>query len=157
MNARPLTMCLLTAALCAIPAPAREGAKPARTLRGSGDIGSLGAGGESPRGDFYVRELIKRFDRDGDGKLDAAELAEALKARVAAGPGGQMRVHMLKMFDKNGDGRLDDEERAAAEKSRAGQIRRFDKNGDGQLDPEERAEARKAFLADHPEQVSPGN
>jgi hypothetical protein len=27
-----------------------------------------------------AKEVIRRFDRDGDGKLDAAELAEALKA-----------------------------------------------------------------------------
>ena len=27
-----------------------------------------------------LKEVIKRFDKDGDGKLDAAEVAEALKA-----------------------------------------------------------------------------
>ncbi len=213
MTARPLFRCLL-AALCAIPAPAQDGAKPAtapadkssamekrrqemlkrfdlngdgklddaekaamkeaqkqqRTVRGSGDIGSLsatgepGPGGEPPRADLFVRELLKRFDQDGDGKLDAAELTEMMKARAAAGsqgmnggPGGQFRQQMLKMFDKNGDGRLDDDERAAAEKFREDQIKRFDKNGDGQLDPGERAEAMKAFLTDHPELVPPGN
>ncbi|MDI1318760.1 MAG: EF-hand domain-containing protein [bacterium] len=206
MKARPLFLCLLTAALCAIPALAQDEANPAapkadksgqmekrrqemlkrfdangdgklddtekaamkealkqeRAVRGSGDIGSLsaGAGEAGPRGDLFVREMLKRFDKDGDGKLDAAELGEMMKARGAAGgqglAGGPMRPQIMKLFDKNGDGKLDDEERAAAEKFRDEQVKRFDKNGDGQLDPEERAEAMKAFLADHPEMMPPG-
>jgi len=131
---------------------------------GSGDIGSMG-GGESagPTGvDRFALEMIKRFDKDGDGKLDAAELAEALKARGGfgaagpGGPGGQFREQMMKMFDKNGDGVLDENERAEMIKFRDEQIKRFDKNGDGVLDAEERAEAMKAFMADHPEPVPPG-
>jgi Ca2+-binding EF-hand superfamily protein len=214
MKARPFFLCVLSAALCAIPARAQDEAKPEapkadksgsmekrrqemlkrfdlngdgklddeekaamkaaqkqeRAVRGSGDIGSMGTGqgemapgGEPPRADLFVRELLKRFDKDGDGKLDAAELAEMMKARAAAGgqgmgaAGGQFRQQILKMFDKNGDGKLDDEERAAAEKFRDEQLKRFDKNGDGQLDAEERAEAMKAFLSDHPEMAPPGN
>jgi Ca2+-binding EF-hand superfamily protein len=138
--------------------------KQERSLRGSGDIGSLGGPVETAPGggDRFLREMIKRFDRDGDAKLDEAELAEAMKARDgfannrgAGAPGGRLREQMLKMFDRNGDGRLDDEERAEAEKFRDDQVRRYDKNGDGQLDPEERAEALHAFAADHPELVPP--
>jgi Ca2+-binding EF-hand superfamily protein len=144
----------------------KEALKQEKTLRGSGDIGSQGGtaepapGGEG-RGDLFIRELLKRFDKDGDGKLDAAELAELIKNRASLGggqgaPGARFREQMMKMFDKNGDGVLDETERAAAEQFRAEQIRRFDKNGDGQLDAEERAEAMRAFLADHPEMKPPG-
>ena len=134
----------------------KEALKQERGPRGSGDIGGLAGGAAAetvPGAELYVREMIKRFDKDGDGKLDATELTEALKARAA---GGQFRQQMIKMFDKNGDGVLDESERAEAQKFRDEQIRRFDKNGDGQLDPEERAEAMKAFLSDHPELVPPG-
>ena len=138
----------------------KEALKQERGPRGSGDISSLagGAAAETAPGvDLFVREMIKRFDKDGDGKLDATELTEALKARAAGGTaGGQFRQQMIKMFDKNGDGVLDENERAAVQKFRDEQLRRFDNNGDGQLDPEERAEAMKAFLADHPELVAPG-
>lgn len=135
--------------------------KPA-VVPGSGDVGSLGGAAEkagSGRGDRYLKELIKRHDKDGDGKLDEAELAELIKNRNANGPGSpgaRPREQMMKLFDKNGDGQLDPEERAAAEQFRADQVKRFDRNGDGQLDPEERAEAMRAFVADHPEMLPPG-
>lgn len=207
MNARSFALGLLTAALCAISAPAQTETRPAaapadrsgqleqrrqemlrrfdqngngklddtekaamkeaqqkeRKVRGSGDISGLGganaAPGEGGGGRVMVQELLKRFDRDGDGKLDEAELAELIRSRNAAGPGApgaRLREQMLKLFDKNGDGQLDQEERAAAEQFRADQVKRFDKNGDGQLDPGERAEAMRAFAADHPEPVPPG-
>jgi Ca2+-binding EF-hand superfamily protein len=211
MKARPLTLCLLTATFCVASAFAQTGTKPAATkadgsgqmekrrqemlkrfdlngdgrldetekaalkeaqkkpggLRGSGDIGSLGGARESGpegagRGDRPIREMIKRFDRDGDGKLDETELAEAEKARAnyasnraPGAPGARLREQMLKLFDKNGDGQLDPEERAAADQFRADQAKRFDRNGDGQLDQEERAEAMRAFAADHPELAPP--
>ena len=140
----------------------KEAMKLERGPRGAGDIGSLGGGAAAepaPGGDRFVRELLKRFDKDGDGKLDAAELAELIKNRAGGGPGapgGRMREQMTKMFDKNGDGVLDESERAEAQKFRDEQIKRFDKDGDGRLNPEERAEAMKAFMADHPEFGPPG-
>jgi Ca2+-binding EF-hand superfamily protein len=213
MKARPLFLGVLSAALCAIAAPAQTETKPApaptpvkadnsgqmekrrqemlkrfdlngdgkldeaekaamketlkqeKTLRGSGDIGSLGApaapvpgpGGEV-HNDRFFKELIKRFDRDGDGKLDASELADMEAARQQMqqnGGGARFREQMLKMFDRNGDGVLDEAERAEAAKFREEQIKRFDKNGDGKLDQEERAEALKAFLAEHPDMAPP--
>ncbi len=51
---------------------------------------------------------MKRFDKNGDGKLDDAEKAEAKAARE------QMREEALKRFDKDGDGKLNDAERAEA-------------------------------------------
>ncbi|MDI1248839.1 MAG: EF-hand domain-containing protein [Lacunisphaera sp.] len=206
MKARPLGLCLLSAVLCGLPAlaqtePRPDAAKPdgsgqlekrrqemlrrfdvngdgkldeaekaamkeARkkpaAVRGSGDIGSLGGSAEPAGlggGDRYLREMMKRYDKDGDGKLDETELAELIKNRNAAGPGApgaRLREQMVKLFDKDGDGQLNPDERAAAEQFRADQVKRYDKNGDGQLDAEERAEAMRAFLADHPELVPPG-
>jgi Ca2+-binding EF-hand superfamily protein len=114
-------------------------------------------------------EILKRFDKNGDGKLDEDERAEAHEAmlkeqeerraaRVTAPNAEDYRRRMLEMFDKNHDGRLDDEERAEArkyaEEHGLGQggaggtdwpalLKRFDKNGDGKLDEDERAEMQK--------------
>jgi Ca2+-binding EF-hand superfamily protein len=123
-------------------------------------------------------EMLKRFDKNGDGKLDDDERAEAKDAMLreqmdrqatrAAALGGSEaeRAKMLERFDKNHDGRLDDEERAAAEKAgreraavangpagnlRAELIRRLDKNADGKIDQAERA-AGAEFIADHLDQ-----
>jgi Ca2+-binding EF-hand superfamily protein len=104
-------------------------------------------------------ELLKRFDKNGDGKLDDDERAEAKDltmkeqvdrqmTRAAALPGGleQFRKEVLEMFDRNRDGRLDDEERNLAQKFAEQQQegadalkKRFDKNGDGKLDDDERS------------------
>ncbi|MSU48886.1 MAG: hypothetical protein EXS37_07335 [Opitutus sp.] len=82
-----------------------------------------------------MEELMKRFDQDGDGKLDDAERAAAKEAMMkepidvqvllappesppgpaASGPEVN-RKRMLAQFDQNKDGRLDEEERAAAKK-----------------------------------------
>ena len=111
-------------------------------------------------------ELLKRFDKNGDGKLDDNELADAHEAMLkeqldrqatqAARPNAeQFRARMLELFDKNHDGKLDDEERAEARKyaeehglgsdllNREEVMKRFDKNGDGKLDDAERAELMK--------------
>lgn len=45
-----------------------------------GAIANAFAGGESPVSAANIKEAIKRFDKDGDGKLNAAERAEAFKA-----------------------------------------------------------------------------
>lgn len=116
-------------------------------------------------------ELIKRFDKNGDGRLDDEEKAAgkmAMKAGGApnAGPrvdqGGKAIEQIMKPFDKDGDGQLNAEERAAfeqarenwvktgqapgplAEKLREERIKRFDKDGDGALNEAEQAEAKKA-------------
>ena len=60
----------------------------------------LGGGSAgSPRGKLRAA-LVRRFDRNGDGRLDAVKQAEARKA-------------ILARFDTNQDGRLDENERAA--------------------------------------------
>ena len=111
-------------------------------------------------------ELLKRFDKNGDGKLDETELADAHEAMLkeqldrqaiqATRPNAdQFRAKMLEQFDRNHDGRLDDDERAEMRKyieehglGETGEVReelmkRFDKNADGKLDDAERAEMMK--------------
>ena len=114
-------------------------------------------------------DLLKRFDKNGDGKLDEDELAEAHEAMLreqmarrtaassAAPDAAKMRARALAMFDKDGDGRLSDDERAEMQRqlqefrpaafgsapNRAALLRRFDKDGDGKIDAAEMAELEK--------------
>ena len=120
-----------------------------------------------------AEEILKRFDKNGDGKLDEDERADAhdtmmktQRERQAARLGNpnaeQFQKRMLELFDKNHDGRLDEEERAEARKyaeehgfggggtMREEMLKRFDKNGDGKLDEDERAEMQKAMRARGP-------
>lgn len=92
-------------------------------------------------------EILKRFDKNGDGKLDEDEKTAAKafmeKHRGEKGDGGGPNPEMLKRFDTNGDGRLDEDEKMAAkaemEKHHNGEmLKRFDKNHDGKLDDKER-------------------
>lgn len=55
-------------------------------------------------------ELLKRFDKDGDGQLSKDEkkaMHEELKK--------EREAELLKKFDKDGDGKLSPEEKKAAE------------------------------------------
>ena len=66
-------------------------------------------------------EMLKKFDKDGDGKLSDAEKA-TLRAEIQSLQGGkdrrqwtpERRAEMLKKFDKDADGKLSDDERNAA-------------------------------------------
>jgi len=71
-------------------------------------------------------EMLKEFDKDGDGELNESE-REAMRTAMAArfgsqGRGGQRmdREEMLKRFDKNGDGEIDDSERTAMREALGG-------------------------------------
>ena len=106
-------------------------------------------------------ELLKRFDKNRDGKLDDDERADAKEimlkdqvdqqmSRTPALPPGlePFRAQALEMFDRNRDGRLDEEERNAAHKYAVARQdgandtddlkKRFDRNSDGNLDADER-------------------
>ncbi|MCX6903551.1 MAG: EF-hand domain-containing protein, partial [Verrucomicrobia bacterium] len=83
------------------------------------------------RGNFIPAEMLKQFDKDGDGKLDDTEreaMRAAMAARFGGGPGGDRtnsrprlsQEELLKRFDKNGDGKLDEEELAALRGSLGG-------------------------------------
>ena len=64
--------------------------------------------GGPPEGRPSREELLKKFDKDGDGKLNDAERAELRKAMDAR------RKEFMAKFDKDGDGKLNEEERKAA-------------------------------------------
>lgn len=96
-------------------------------LAGARKPGAPGAAGAGPRDPAKMQELIKKYDKNGDGKLDDAEKAEAKKAfgggrpgagKGTPGAGGDRLAEMIKRFDKNGDGKLDDAEKAAAQGAR---------------------------------------
>ncbi len=80
------------------------------------------------RGNLSPDEMVKQFDKNGDGKLDDAEreaMRSAMAARFGGGPGGSRtnsrprlsQEELVKRFDKNGDGKLDEEELAAMRES----------------------------------------
>jgi Ca2+-binding EF-hand superfamily protein len=117
-----------------------------------------------------AEELLRRYDKNGDGKIDDDERADAKEvvmkeqidrqmARSAALPGGleQFRTQALEMFDKNRDGVMDEQERAAAQKfvnvrdeaalNAAQLAKRFDRNGDGTIDTTEQASI-ESFVAE---------
>ncbi len=88
-------------------------------------------------------EIIAKFDKDGDGKLNEAEREAAKAAR------GEMeaarKAEMLAKFDSDGNGILsEDEKKAAQEAMQKMMLEKFDKDGDGKLSEDERAEMRKA-------------
>jgi Ca2+-binding EF-hand superfamily protein len=138
------------------------------TARLTADGETSTASGDKPPGQ-HKQEMLQRFDKDGDGKLNDEEKAAAKAAMQQRQ--GDMREEALKRFDANGDGKLDDAERATAQeamhKQRGGQMTdeqrakaraefqayaaKHDKDGDGKLSPEERKSAREAWAAENPE------
>ncbi len=113
----------------------------------------VSADGERPRqrGNFNPEEMLKQFDKNGDGQLDDSEreaMRTAMAVRFAGGPGGDRtnsrprlsQEEMLKRFDKNGDGKLDEEEMTAMRESfgraRGGQGKGPGRRGNGGVDGE---------------------
>lgn len=161
------TVLIIAAAISAMPVfaqsedPGRGGEKAAAAAP---DIAGL---------DLQTRiQLMKQFDRDGDGRLNEEERAEAMKAlREKTADLAEMRRkfarEIIAKFDKDGDGKLDEnelmefmeEQRRAFEAGRQRRgprreftppkeiLAKFDKDGDGKLSREERRamfeEARK--------------
>ena len=150
MKNRSVTLSLLTATLFAIPLFVQAETPAAPAAYG-------------PR----HAEMVKRFDRNGDGQIDTAERQAArseMRQRWGAHrsqPGfgkrhEQKRAQALQRFDHDHDGRLNDAEyaeaRAAREQHRAqAQARRqqilsrFDRDGDGRIGDTERNEMRSAW------------
>ena len=117
-------------------------------------------------------EMLKKFDKDGDGKLSDEEKS-TLRAEMQNRRGGgrdrkqwtpEQRDEMLKKYDKDGDGELSDAEkatlRAEMQNRRGGRdrtqwspeqrdeiLKTYDKDGDGKLSQEERDTAREAMRA----------
>jgi Ca2+-binding EF-hand superfamily protein len=142
--------------------------------------------GEGARDPAKMQEILKKFDKDGDGKLSDAERQEAMKARGGAPgaggpPGGRIDPaklqELVKKYDKDGDGQLNDTEKQAAReefmKLRGGPaggkpgeggrpnmqeiLKKFDKDGDGKLNDAEKAEAMKARGANGAPRKKPEN
>jgi len=102
--------------------------------------------------------LVAKFDRNQDGRLDAAE-REAIRAdkreeaRRSAGRGAmfQMPPEIVEMYDRDRDGQLNDAESAAANEGIrirwAEAQKEFDANGDGILDDDEREKMGDAISA----------
>ena len=82
------------------------------------------------------KEVIQKFDQNGDGKLDDAERAQrkaAFEARHA-----ERRKEVLARYDTNQDGTLDDAERKAMRDAKLAQrFGAMDKDGDGKLSLDE--------------------
>ena len=107
-------------------------------------------------------QLMKEFDKNGDGRLDPKERAEAVESiKEKILDLEQLRLRhaegVIKKFDKDGDGKLDskelsaflEEQRKIFAESRGGRGRgarnlpadilaKYDKDGDGKLGPAER-------------------
>lgn len=93
-------------------------------------------------------EVIAKFDKDGDGKLNDDEKAEAKAARGERK--AKFKQEMLEKFDSDGDGKLNDDEKAAMrEGMKKNMLEKFDKDGDGELNEDEKAEMRKS-MPHHP-------
>ncbi len=95
-------------------------------------------------------ERIKRFDKDGDGKLDETERIQAEEERRL-----EEQKKFVARYDKNGDGVLDENERVAAENHPRDKwalklndfgMKHFDKNGDGKLSSNENKDITKFGL-----------
>jgi len=90
-------------------------------------------------------QLVKKFDKDGDGKLSDEEKMAALKTTFK---------EFMDKFDANKDGKLSEEELAKVkedlnkimEEHRQRMIKKFDKDGDGKLSDEEKEAMRKAMM-----------
>ena len=68
-------------------------------------------------------EVIAKFDKDGDGKLNEEERKAAREAAGDRPDGAKMEEHKkeaIAKFDKDGDGKLNEEERKAAREAMGG-------------------------------------
>jgi len=95
------------------------------------------------------KDLIQKFDQNGDGKLDDAERAQmkaAFEARRA-----ERHKEALARYDLDKDGKLDATERKAMRDDKlAGRFKAMDKDGDGKLTLDEfKAGAGKAGFHRH--------
>jgi hypothetical protein len=105
------------------------------------------------------KELVKKFDKDGDGKLDKEEraaLKTATKKHRAA-----TEAKMLERFDADKDGKLSDEEKKTARATMAKErkeihtavLAKFDKDKDGKLSKDEKKGVREWVKTNYPDAI----
>jgi len=70
----------------------------------SGWLAQAADGDAKPKPAPGLPESVKKYDKNGDGKLDDSERAAYQKDRQA---------ELIKKYDKNGDGKVDETERQA--------------------------------------------
>lgn len=104
-----------------------------------------------------VRRRLRRFDADGDGRLDADERAEAEQFfELKRQEHQRKRQEMQRLFDVDGDGALDAEEAEALREHRRREVeKRFDADGDGMLNEQE-LEAMRRWLRERSGGPPPG-
>jgi hypothetical protein len=106
--------------------------------------------------------LIKRYDTNGDGKLDEAEvtvvkermfMADQEKREAKITRAKERQAALLKEFDQNADGKLDDAEKQTMETSLRARMertprmmKRLDTDADGKLSDLEWAAAREKII-----------
>ena len=106
--------------------------------------------------------ILKKFDKDKDGKLSEDERKAAREALGGGGRGGEeaRRAEILARFDKDKDGKLSEDERKAAreamETRRKAMLEKFDANKNGKLDPDEIKAAREAGGLEGPRRPNGG-
>lgn len=125
-----------TAAAAALLAGKVKFEKPAATTR----IATTAERGETPAsgGPPSQEEMVKKYDKDGDGKLSNEERRAMWKEMME-----KRQKDMLAKYDKNGDGTLDKDETARMNRTegmahmpkgmREFTLRNFDADGDGEL------------------------
>ena len=83
-------------------------------------------------------ELVKKYDKDGDGKLSETEITamrEAMRALME-----ERRKADLEKFDADKDGKLDEAEiKTMRETKQKEMLEKYDTNKDGKIDDAERA------------------
>jgi Ca2+-binding EF-hand superfamily protein len=111
----------------------------------------LAQNGAASERDQTRAAALKKYDRDGDGRLSDAEREtmrkEVFEKRRRDGDGGRGRrmfqfpPEIVQKYDRDGDGQLDEEEAKAAQagiQKMFEQLRKqYDANGNGRLEPEE--------------------
>lgn len=151
MNHSPLAAILLTLTLT-LAANAQESPPPAVPSVPAAPTAPARKNA-APNREQARQKMLQRFDKDGDGTLNADERKAAEAEREAK---------LLERFDADGDGTLSESERAAARGplKKRGQgaskpgtpsrpvreqlLKKFDADGDGTLSETERAAAKKA-------------
>src|SRR6188768_2590901 len=132
-NVEPVDQSAPAESAARLSAPAPSGAVADGSARADGEHHHRAG----RRGPPDPAEMIKRFDKNADGKLEVSELPE----------------HMQKFMgkaDANADGVITGEElKAGEEKMRAEHLAKVDTDHDGKVSPEERKAAFETFAEEH--------